>query len=48
VLPDIRLIEADIWDAARTDRRESDFALVNAITRVERLLADLRRAYNAK
>lgn len=47
VLPDIRLIEGDIIDAARPDRRESDFALVNAIARTTKLLADLERAYAA-
>jgi hypothetical protein len=47
VLPDIRLIEGDIIDAARPDRRESDFALVNAIARVTKLREDLERAYVA-
>jgi hypothetical protein len=46
-LPDIKLIEGDILDAARPDRRESDFALVNAIARVKKLLEDLERAYAA-
>ena len=47
VLPDIRLIEHDIWAAAALDRKESDFALVNAVARVKKLLEDLERAYNA-
>ena len=48
VLPDIPLIENDIVDAARPDRRESDFALVNAISGVKKLLEDLERAYAAE
>ena len=47
VLPDLRLIEGDIMDAVRPDRRDSDFALKSAIARVKKLLEDLERAYAA-
>jgi hypothetical protein len=41
------LIRGDIEDAARPDKRESDFSLINAIARVKKLLEDLERAYAA-
>jgi hypothetical protein len=47
VLPDLSLISGELMDAARPDRRESDFALINAIARVKKLLEDLERAYAA-
>lgn len=47
VLPDIQMIESDVISAAQFARRESDFALNSAITRTERLLTDLQRAYDA-
>ena len=47
VLPDLPLIENDIIDSSRPERRDADFSLRNAIARVKKLLEDLERAYGA-
>jgi hypothetical protein len=47
VLPDLDLIRGDIEDGANSDRQKSDFALVNAVARAQKLVEDLERAYAA-